>query len=159
LKGEAIPPEHHLALHCQPAHLLERDENGQPSGVSWEVFRVDEDGISTNWIEFQGQKFDTGFAEACLLLTSTRTVRRSHMVGVLRVVDVLAAGKVGGKTANAIHDPREIPFNPGHALITGIAADDRAVLDGLSAVTVLHPFTPAAIQRSATAESARRART
>jgi hypothetical protein len=77
LKGELIPPDDHLAIHCQPRHLLEVDEAGEPRGVNPGVFRVDDDGISTNWIEFQGDDFDAQFAEACLFLTSDRTVRVS----------------------------------------------------------------------------------
>jgi hypothetical protein len=157
LKGDPIPPDDHLAIHCQPAHYLERDEGGKPVSVSLDVFRVDEEGISSNWIEFEGDDFDEQFAKACLLLTTVRTVRSSHCVGILVVADVLAAGTGHRKVLNVIHDPIEAPPpNPGHALITGVAPTDKTLLYELSVITALHPFTAEALQRSKEAEVAKK---
>jgi hypothetical protein len=101
LKGDAVPPDDHLAIHCQPSHLIERDEAGEPSGVSPDVFRVDEEGISSNWIEFEkGDGFDAQFSKACLLLTLGRTVRASHRMGVLVVAEVTAVGTAANKVQN-----------------------------------------------------------
>jgi hypothetical protein len=156
LKGDPIPPDDHVALHCQPAYLLEVDETGEPTGVSSDVFRVDDDGISTNWLEFQDENLEAQFATACLLLAMGRTVRATHRVGIIVVANVLAAGAAANKAVAVIHDPLEIPPNPGHALITGLAVDDQKVFQGLAVVTELRVFTQEALRRSKAAESERR---
>lgn len=158
LKGDAIPSDDHLAIHCQPSHFLETDAAGEAVSVSSAIFRVDDDGISTNWIEFAGTDFDGQFAGACLLLTSNRTVRAKHRVGVLVVSDILETGTTAGTTLSAIHDPLEPPIacNPGHALIVGVAADDEELLHDLSVITQLRPFTEEAIRRAKEAELAKK---
>jgi hypothetical protein len=156
LKGDPIPPHDHVALHCQPAYLLDVDETGEAIGVSSDVFRVDDDGISTNWLEFQDADFETQFATACLLLTMGRTVRARHRVGIIVVANVLAAGAAANKAVSVIHDPLEIPPNPGHALITELAVDDQKVFQELAVVTELRVFTQEALRRSKAAESERR---
>src|ERR1700686_2615223 len=71
---------------------------GAPSGVTAEAFRVDDDGISTNWIEFSG-----GFPQVCALFKTLRTVRKTHMVGVLAVNDVENIGVQYKKCLHSIH--------------------------------------------------------
>jgi hypothetical protein len=160
LKGDPIPPDHHLALHCQPAHLLEVDEAGVPVGVSPAVFRIDDDGISTNWIEYREAESAVQFAEACLLLMSARTIREGHRVGILVVRDVHTAGEAAGRAIHVIHDPIDLPRpNPGHALIVGIASTDKVVLQELATVVELRSFTDEALQKSKAAERARRRQT
>jgi hypothetical protein len=157
LKGDPVPPDDHLAIHCQPSHLIEIDEAGEPSGVSPDVFRVDEEGISSNWIEFEkGDGFDAQFSKACLLLTFGRTVRASHRMGVLVVAQVTAVGTAANKAVAAIHDPLEEPLNPGHALITGLAPDDAAALHALSVLVELRQFTEEAIHAARAAEKEKR---
>jgi hypothetical protein len=157
LKGDPIPPDDHLALHCQPAHLLEVDEAGEPKGVSPDVFRVDDDGISTNWIEYRAAEPVVQFAEACLLLMSARTIREKHRVGILVVRDVHAAGEGAGKSVRVIHDPIDLPsLNPAHALIIGIASTDKVLLQELATVVELRRFTDEALQKSKSAERTRR---
>jgi hypothetical protein len=157
LKGDPVPPEDHLAIHCQPSYLIERDEAGEPRGVSPDVFRVDEEGISSNWVEFEkGDGFDAQFSRACLLLALGRTVRASHRIGVLVVAEVMAVGAAANKAVAAIHDPLEEPLNPGHALITGLRPNDKAMLHDLSVLVELRPFTDDAVQMVKAAEVERR---
>ena len=146
MKGDPIPPEDHLALHCQPLTGMEFDASGAPVGINRDAFRVDDDGISTNWIEFDGGTFAT----TCLLLASVRVARNGHRVGVMNVGAALEIGSDGGKVMAAIHDPIEPPEkpNPGHALLTGVAAGDVEVLDQLALLVDLEPFGADAIALS-----------
>jgi hypothetical protein len=149
LKGDVIPPEHSLALHCQPGpgKGIEVGEDGNPKSITRDAFRVDDDGISTNWIEFGGGDF----AAACLLIAATRKVRKTHYLGVMNVGLALGVGTDFGKILSAVHDPIEPPealVNPGHALLVGVASDDSELLDGLTLLVALNPVTDEAVQYS-----------
>lgn len=130
MKGDRIPSSDHLALHCQPTSI-EVDANGLPSGIGTDALRVDTDGISTNWIEYCGGTFET----VCALFGSFRTVRKSHMVGVVAVGEVERVG------AHAVHDPIEgPPANPGHALIVGVEPNDHKMLRAIAVLFELRQF-------------------
>jgi hypothetical protein len=121
---------------------MEVDEEGYPVAVTSEAFRVDEDGISTNWVEFEGG----GLEAACLLMAAVRTVRLSHRVGVFNVGEAIAVGQSARRTMRAIHDPIEDPPpNPGHALLTGVLPSDTDLLDQLALLVSLEPFPIAAM--------------
>lgn len=142
MRGDPVPPTDNLALHCQPNSGIEVNPEGQPVGVTREAFRVDDDGISTNWIEY-----DNGdFSSVCLILASIRTVRKSHRVGLLTVADTIAVGQATNKAITVEHDPIDVPPNPGHALIKGVAPTDEPVLDELALYVVIREFSPASLQ-------------
>lgn len=135
VKGDRIPSTDNLALHCQPTSI-EVDATGAPSGVTEEAFRVDDDGISANWVEFSG-----GFAQVCALFNTLRTVRKSHVVGMLAVNDVEQVGNQYEKALRAIHDPIDGPKpNPGHSLVTGVKPTDEQVLRALSLLVTVQNF-------------------
>jgi hypothetical protein len=125
---------------------MEFDASGAPVGIIRDAFHVDDDGISTNWIEFN----NGDLAAACLLLASVRVARKSHRVGVMNVGAVIDVGKENHKVLSAIHDPTEPPEppNPGHALLTGVVAGDTELLDQLALLVDLESFTVAAIALS-----------
>jgi hypothetical protein len=92
---------------------------------------VDDDGISTNWIEYCGGTFET----VCGLLKTIRKVRKNHMVGVVAVKEVESVG------AHAVHDPIDgSPPNPGHALIVGAKPDDDKMLRAIAILFELRQF-------------------
>jgi hypothetical protein len=117
---------------------MEIDKFGNPIGITREAFRIDDDGISTNWIEFDGGDF----AAACLLLASVRVVRQNHRVGVMNVGAAINLGKDVDRQIEAIHDPIEPPDppNPGHALLSGVMVDDLKFLDSLALLVELKSF-------------------
>lgn len=137
MKGDRLPGESNLALHCQPNAFLERDSAGNPTGVSVDAFRVDEDGISTNWIEYQGGDF----LSVCEILSGLRTVRKTHRVGIMRVSAIEEVGNDTNVPLRAEHDPVDTPkANPGHALIVGVAPTNDEVLLALTTVVELRAF-------------------
>jgi len=125
---------------------MEIDKFGNPVGITREAFRVHDDGISTNWIEFDGGDL----AAACLLLASVRVVRQRHRVGVMNVGEAADLGKEVDKKIEAVHDPIEPPDlpNPGHALLKGIIVDDFEFLDQLALLVELKPFSAESIALS-----------
>jgi hypothetical protein len=144
LKDDPIPSSDHLALHCQQTGM-EVDASGVPIGITRDAFRIDDDGISTNWVEYNGGNV----ASACMLICATRRVRKSHRVGVFQVGEALQIGASADKQIEAVHDPIEPPDpkpNPGHALLRGDL--DDTLLDLLTPIVVLHLFTGAALQSS-----------
>lgn len=146
MKGEPIPPEDHVVLHCEPSGFgLDLDELGNPVGVTFEVFRVDDDGISTNWLEYSPGSLDQRFAAACLAM-AFRTIRKRHRVGTLNVGAVVAR-----TNAPVVHDPIDEPPNPSHALITGVHPDNKVLLQTLAVMVTgngLREFTPEALEMS-----------
>jgi hypothetical protein len=93
LRGDRIPPSDHLALHCQQSGM-EIDAGGVPVGITREALRVDEDGISTNWIEYDAGDFST----SCLILATVRRVRKNHRVGVIKVGEAIDLGHAQKKS-------------------------------------------------------------
>ena len=149
MRGDLIPSSDHLALHCPPRAFagVEIDPTGVPVGITREAFQVDDDGISTNWIEFNGGNL----ASACMMLACVLTVRRTHRVGVMNVGAAIDLGQATNRLLQAVHDPIEPPDtrpNPGHALLQGVAAGDDELLDFLAMLVQLKAFTPEAIAQS-----------
>ena len=142
MKGDVIPSADHLALHCQPSAFLERDASGNPTGLNTDAFRVDEDGISTNWLEYEGGDYQACFLKTCELLKRVRTVKKkSHRIGIMCVGQIEATGQAVGKAVQAVHDPLDAPPpNPGHALVVGIQPDDRELLQALTLLVELRNF-------------------
>lgn len=124
-------------MHCQPAAFLAHDAEGNPVSVKPSLFRVDPDGVSSNWLELCDG--EDKFASLCAVLRGQRTVRTSHRVAIFQV----QATKSLNDHIDVIHDPIEAaPENPIHSLITGIAPDDSVLLEALSLLAQLHPFAP-----------------
>jgi hypothetical protein len=141
LKDDVLPSSDHLALHCQPSAFLERDASGTPTGVNADAFRVDEDGISTTWVEYEPGDFNACFAKTCALLAAVRTVRKSHRVGVMNIGKIEDLGRAAGKVIQAIHDPDDAPpANPAHALVVGVHPENVELLHALTLLVELHEF-------------------
>jgi hypothetical protein len=137
VKGDRIATASSLALHCQPKAFLEMDDSGNPTGVNIDAFRVDEDGISTNWIEYEGGDFQS----VCQIFRSIREVKKSHRVGVMNVGAIENVGDRSNASLRAIHDPIDAPNpNPGHSLIIGVRPEDSELLLALTTIVDLRPF-------------------
>lgn len=134
-----------MALHCQKPGM-EFDASGDPASINRDAFRVDDDGISINWIEFDGGDL----AATCLLLATVRKVRKNHRVAVINVGSAEKLGNEANKTIAAIHDPIEQPEkpNPGHALLTGVGDNDNDLLDALTVLADINPFSAESIALS-----------
>ena len=116
---------------------------GKVTGVSPAVFRPDPDGISVNWLEYQATCFDDQFARMCRLFRGLRTVKPSHLVGLMQVAEIQATGTDAGRELHVEHDPiDEPPINPGHSLIKGATPDDVELLQELNLIVELREFAP-----------------
>jgi hypothetical protein len=148
LKGEAIPRKDHVALHCQPTDF-EVDSSGNRGGLKPDAFRVDEDGISSNWVEFEAGSLAEGLQKVSKLLATLRCVRRSHKCGVMNVGEIQDTGLASGKTLGVIHDPVDQPMpNPGHALIQGLTQEDGELLQALTLLVDFYTFGTDALATS-----------
>ena len=146
MKGDAIPPAHHVAIHWQPSDF-ERDENGTLGGLKADAFRVDEDGISSNWVECgRSGSFEEQLAETGKLLATLRCVRKSHACGVMHVGQIIETGETLQKELSVVHDPIEdSPPNPCHALVKGVSPEDRELLQALTLLVTVRSFSSEAI--------------
>jgi hypothetical protein len=136
----AIPPTDHVALHCKPTDF-EVDPSGNRGGLKPDAFRVDGNGISSNWLEHETGSFAERLEKVSKILATLRHVRAKHACGVLNVGNIQEAGAAAGKDIFVVHDPVELPkANPGHALIKGIVPGDNVVLQALTLLVEIYPF-------------------
>jgi hypothetical protein len=111
------------------------------AGSKPDALRVDQDGISSNWLEHETGSFAERLEKVSKILATLRHVRAKHACGVLNVGNIQEAGAATGTDIVVVHDPIDTPKpNPGHALIQGIAPVDNALLQALTLLVELHPF-------------------
>jgi len=145
VKGDEIPYTDHVALHCQTSHL-EVGPDGKWSGLSVDAFRVDDNGISVNWVEYQPGLFEACFERTCCLFARLRTVRPKHACGIFKVGDIIQTAAASGRVVAVVHEPIKEPEpNPAHSLITGCTRGDE-LLNQFTLLVDLQPFTQAALE-------------
>src|SRR5205823_4857052 len=134
------PPADHVAIHCKPTDF-EVDPSGKRGGLKPDAFRVDANGISTNWLEHESGSFAERLEKVSKVLATLRHVRKNHAYGVMNVGEIQALDGFPGGGIVVLHDPVEEPKpNPGHALIKGISLGDNAVLQALTLIAKIYPF-------------------
>ncbi len=133
LKGDRVPDQHHVVMHISPSHAWEVLPDGTKGGVSYEAIRVDDDGISCNWLEFFKGSEEEQYQQTCLALSRCRTVRRTHLTGKIRVRKIIEAGELNKKQLSVEHDPIEHPEpNPAHSLTKGACRDDVEIRQAIA---------------------------
>jgi hypothetical protein len=111
-------------------------------------FRVDDDGISVNWLEHEPGSFEGCFERTCMILASTLSLRPRDRCGVMKVGEIKQTATIRRKTVNVVHDPVEGPEpNPAHSLITGCVSSD-ALLQDFTLLVDLQRYTEIALATS-----------
>jgi hypothetical protein len=126
MRGDALPPEHHVLRHCRKGDL-KCDPDGTIRGVFPDAFAPDEDGISVTWMDYFGGSPPEQLEAARAAMDRGRRLRASNRLAKLKVSTILAAGEAVKRILAVVHDPIEQPperANLGHSLVQGIAADD-----------------------------------
>jgi hypothetical protein len=151
LKGDEIPPDDHVAIHWQPMDFESSPDGGRVALKS-DAFaaRVHEDGISANWVEYAALgTFEEQLADTGKLLATQRCVRKNHRCGVMNVGQIKSTSAALQRPLAVVHDPIEDPPpNPAHTLIEGASLTDVELLQALSLLVTLHPFTVEAVATS-----------
>jgi len=128
VKGDRLPPAHHVARHCYGKKGLDFDETGKPIGVLPAAFHVDDDGVSVNWVEHYPGNFLEQLNATRRVIKETRNVdRKKHRLAILGVERIEQTGALNGAQFWAEHDPTCDPpedRNPGHSLIKGLEVAD-----------------------------------
>lgn len=119
MKGDLIPQNHTIGLHCQPSDLMQEENDAGiivSVGVNASVFEPDDDGTSVGWLEyFNGTtEFQINQVINCM---KVRTVRKSHRLALFNVGQVLKCGNQLGIDIEVRHDPQD--NYECHSLITG----------------------------------------
>jgi hypothetical protein len=129
---------------------FERGPDGGRGGLKSDAFRVDDDGISSNWVEYTASgSFEKQLARTGKLLATQRCVRKSHACGVMNVGQIKEAGTALEKPISVVHDPIEDPPpNPGHALMKGVSPRDAELLQALALLVTVHSFSTGAVAMS-----------
>jgi hypothetical protein len=125
VKGETLDYTHTLCLHCQ-GNAYEVAPDGA-IGLKYTAFVVHDDGISFNWLEYEGDTFDEQFQATCKLLR-LRTVRASHRVALMNIGKAISVGRDNDIALVAVHDPQPDYKNLAHALLQGAAPADIVLL-------------------------------
>jgi hypothetical protein len=82
VKGDKLPPEHHVARHCNPTDLFINGA-GEPFAVKRSAFLPDADGVSVNWLEFFGGTRQHNVSGVRSVIK--RQCRKSHRLAILSV--------------------------------------------------------------------------
>jgi hypothetical protein len=133
VKGDTLPPEHHVARHCNPTDLFINGA-GEPFAVKSSAFVPDADGVSVNWLEFFGGTHQHNISG--VRSVTKRQARKSHRLAILSVGAVNAIQNAAGGSLTAVEDPDDrLPpdTNAAHVLIKDrTALQDPAVQDALA---------------------------
>jgi hypothetical protein len=147
VKGDKIPLTDHLALHCGRLDFeVQPDETY--GGLKVDAFRIDDDGISANWVECEPGPFEECFDKTCCLFATLRSVRPSHRCAVFRVDEIVRTAEASSRTVAVVHDPVDPPDphpNPAHSLIKGCVPGDD-LLDQFRLLAKVLEFTPTALE-------------
>jgi hypothetical protein len=147
VKGDEIPRTDHVALHCPPSRL-DVGPDGQPNGLGVEAFRVDDSGISVNWVEYEPGPFEECFEKTCCLLAATRGIGPSHRCAIFKVDEIIQTAEASRRAVAAVHDPVDPPDpnpNPAHSLIKGCVPGDE-LLDQFRLLAEVREFTLTALE-------------
>lgn len=148
LTGQRLPSEHHVGLHCRPKVFAGRDADGNVADLNHDAFRVDPDGISVNWLEFEGTHPDEQFAIMCDCMSGGRDVKKSDYVALLLVADIEATESMAGVHPYVVHDPINGPRpNLGHSLIKSVDPDDELQRQELASKVKAIPVVPEVLQK------------
>jgi hypothetical protein len=146
VKGDKIPSADHVALHCGPLDFeVQPDET--LGGLKIDAFRIDDNGISVNWVEHEPGPFEECFEKTCRLFATLRSVRRSHRCAIFKVDEIIQTAEAHSRKVAVVHDPVEPPDpnpNPAHSLIKGCVPGDD-LLDQLRLLAEVRDFTETAL--------------
>jgi hypothetical protein len=133
VKGDALPPEDHVARHCNPTDLFINGA-GEPFAVKGSAFVPDSDGVSVNWLEFFGGTREHNISG--VRSVTKRQARKSHRLAILSVGAITAIQNTVGAFLKVIEDPDDrFPpdTNAAHIVIKNtIVLQDPAVRDALA---------------------------
>jgi hypothetical protein len=131
LKGDRLPPEHHVARHCRKNDLV-WDGTGIATGVLECALTPDAEGVSTTWLEFFGGARQHNLSEVkrCQRLMP----RSSNRLAVLNVGNIENVGSgVGAHVVEDPDDPPCPPGNPAHALIKDpVSFQDKTLREAMA---------------------------
>src|SRR5271170_7867554 len=94
LKGDRLPPTHHVARHCRKNDLVIDPNTLAPSGVQECALVPDPDGLSSTWLEFFGG--DRSHNLAGVRRVIGLTPKPSNRLAVLNVGRIETAGNAVG---------------------------------------------------------------
>jgi hypothetical protein len=147
VKGDKIPSSDHVALHCPPL-AFEVNPDQTYGGLKIDAFRVDDDGVSVDWVEHERGSFGECFEKTCCRIASLRSVRASHRCAIFNVGEIIQTAASSDRDVTVVHDPVEPPNpnpNPAHSLIKGCVPDDD-LLSQFRLLANVWEFTPSALK-------------
>jgi len=135
MKGQNLPPEHHV-VRVVPFGKLRLDENNTVIGVNYTAFerRADEDGLSITWMEyFSGNRSEQ-------IVATVRAIRASNFkpspksgFAIGQVQNIADACRERKHKIRIIHWPED--DNHAHAEIRQLPRDDLDLLELLASNT------------------------
>lgn len=142
MKGDPIPPEHHVTRYCGGSSI---DEDGNPNGTAFRR-RPSEDAPSVNWVEFLEKastveavdEIRTAFKRKGFGLGATA---KFALLNVGQTVNYVVENSDDSRLLKFQHDPVETPGieDPSHAIVEGILPGEDLVAD-LIAETIVEMF-------------------
>jgi hypothetical protein len=130
-KRKSVPDEDHVVRFVPYAKLRKNDE-GQVIGVLGEAFRlrVDEDYLSSSWLEFFDGNTDQRLIEVKVAQSKTHTVGAKSGFSIGNVLKIKNACRDYGLKIRIEHEPTT--ENESHAAIRQFRSSDDELLDLLA---------------------------
>lgn len=135
MKGDNLPPEHHV-VRLVAFSRLRKDEHSNPIGLNYEAFlrREIDDGLSVTWLEyFAGDKPAQTVAAIQAIRASAIKPGAKSGFAIGNVGAIAAACKERQHKIRIIHSPED--DNKAHAEIRQLPRDDIVLLEQLASST------------------------
>ncbi|MGO9485155.1 MAG: hypothetical protein ACLPX9_11310 [Rhodomicrobium sp.] len=133
MKGQKIPPEHHVVRYV-PWSKLRKDENDNVLGVLGEAFKLrpDEKSLSTTWLEyFAGDRSTQVTAAVKAIRASNLKPGGKSGFAIGNVESVASACADRKHKIRVIHEPED--DNEAHTSVRRFPRDDPELLELLAA--------------------------
>ena len=133
MKGQKIPPEHHVVRYV-PWSKLRKDENDNVLGVPGEAFRLrpNEKALSTTWLEYFSGDRSTQVTSAVKAIRASNLKpggKSGFAIGNVLAITTACAGR--NHKIRVIHEPED--DNKAHTSVRRFPREDFELLELLAA--------------------------
>ncbi|NKB49595.1 MAG: hypothetical protein GKS02_09600 [Alphaproteobacteria bacterium] len=145
-----LSPEDHFAAHCSGVggkdFSDDDDDYHQPPWLFRIAFAptIENPHVSGLWVEREGEAFADQLNRLREeLIASTRTIRKSHQLAVVKVGTINRLGQRHSRNLHVIYSPDQERRLPSHSEIRGIQQEDRILQQKIADNAEIHPIYPA----------------
>ncbi len=148
----SLPEEDHFARQCTGTggrHFSdEEDGYHNPPWLHGTAFQPSPGNphISGLWVECVDGEWQDQLQRVKLeLVNSARNIRKSYLLGIVRVEEIKALGRNHGRDLHVLHTPDGASRLPSHSEIRGIAPEDLGLQQRIADAAMIERIYPIAV--------------